>query len=219
MSTKTITSHTRILTLIVGIFLPVADALAGPSSNFDDATAQGWTPIVEPWSGDPFGGTIEVIPTGGNPGGFLRARDTVNGGGYMILGGPAEFRGDLRGYSSLAWDDYLYDHGTVENSTRAFIIGPDNTTFWYHIPPIQGLEIWQSHDIALVESEWTRGNGTMSFDDVMANGWVTFQMSVNTGAPPALEAGIDNIRLVPEPVTSCLVLCGAAFVLRFTRRK
>ncbi len=210
-------SRINLAAVMVCAWLVIGAAVeANPFTDFDDGTLQGWEPIDAPHgSHPPFGGILEAVPTGGHPDGFMRATDTVTGGGSLFVAGPAEFQGDLRGYTEVVWDEYLYRRYPIARGTTAAILGADGT-YWESAAPVGDLGVWHTRSVPLVESEWTRYGGTASFDEVLSDARLAFNMDCNQASLPSLECGIDNITLVPEP--SSVVLMGFAGLLVVRRR-
>jgi hypothetical protein len=198
--------------MVIGL-AGAATASAAPFSDFEDGTLQGWTPITHPPTGQPFGGLLEHVSTGGHPGGFMRAIDTVAAGGPLYVAGPSDFRGDLSAYSEVRWDEFLFQSGGVVQSTSAILLGSDNTVYASD-DPIAPTGQWRTRSVLLEPEAWTLVAGSMSFDDVLQDGWLAFNMDVSTGSQPTLESGIDNIKLIPEPTSLALLLLGAVCAKR-----
>ena len=196
--------------------LVVSSSSADIVTDFDDGTLQGWTTINSPQSGLPFGGELVVMPTGGNPGGFLRTEDTVVAGGSLFVAGPASYRGDLSVFTELCWDEYLYDNPPVLRSTSAWLLGPDDAKFKNRVSA-SVLNQWQTRSVPLVSAEWEHDSGTLSFEEVLADATVVIEVGVS-GASSGYESGVDNITLVPEPATLSLLAIGvlAGFRVRKT---
>jgi len=185
------------------------------TSTFDDGTFQGWTPVHLPDAAE-----ITVEPSGGNPGGFVHAVDTMAEGGTFWISAPAEFLGDLSGYSGLSWDERLLITDGLNRSTRAVLLGADNTTYINTVAP-GDVGNWRKRFAAFDESEWEHGlSGTMTFQEVLGNVvelWIN--LDVNVAAVPALESDVDNITLVPEPAALVLLAAGALMLRRRCRRE
>jgi hypothetical protein len=143
----------------------------------------------------------------------MRATDTVAGGGPLFVAGPEEFQGDLRGYTEVVWDEYLFPNFPIARGTTAAILGADGT-FWESAAPIGDVAVWQTRSVPLIESEWTRFGGTASFEETLANGRLAFDMDCNQASLPALESGIDNITLVPEPSSVVIMAFAACLIVR-----
>lgn len=208
----------QVFALAIGLLAATA-ASATPFSDFDDGTLQGWEPVIVPITG--FGGVLEHVPTGGNPGGFMRASDTIEGTGTGFLGvkAPAEFNGDLSAFTHLQWDQYLYDYPNIVRNTFPVLDSPDGETSWRaDLQPEGPAEQWDTRIVSLDEIDWRRTKGTLSLDEVLADARLVFAMDVVYGPVPSLESGLDNIRLiVPEPSALALLVIGGLAVTRRRR--
>jgi hypothetical protein len=205
MQKRNTTGRHHMVTFTLAVVLAAATtASAAPFSDFEEGTLQGWTPIASPISGTSFGGFLEHVSTGGNPGGYMRAIDTVAAGGPLYVAGPSEFRGDLRGYSEVRWDEFLFQTGGVVQSTSALLIGPDNTVYASD-DPVAPTGEWRTRSVLLESESWSLLAGSMSFEDVLQDGWLAFNMDVSVASQPTLESGIDNVMLIPEPTTFAIL--------------
>jgi hypothetical protein len=215
-------SRVTVCAAVVGVWVTAGAATSGalalPSSDFDDGTFQGWTTNNTPHGDEPpFGGNLTVQPVGGNPGGYLRAEDTVHAGGGLFIAGPAEFTGDLSAYTELRFDEYLFpDSGSVAHGIQPYLVGSEGTNYFQD--RVDGpLEVWRTVSVPLDAGSWTLdpfSPVSSSFEDVLADCRVAFNMDVATSTNPHYESGIDNIRLIPEPTTLALFVLGAAGAVR-----
>jgi len=80
-----------------------SSAYAEIISDFNSGTVQGWTES-NPLQGGSFGGSLFAPSTGGNPGGYLLATDSVSGGGSLAARAPAPLSGDLTVFQEVSWD-------------------------------------------------------------------------------------------------------------------
>ncbi|HNO77854.1 MAG TPA: PEP-CTERM sorting domain-containing protein [Phycisphaerae bacterium] len=193
-------------------------ANANPLSDFDDGTLQGWTAIATPWDGDPFGGTFELVTSGGNPGGYIHAIDESSIGGLLVAG-PAEFSGDLSGYTAVQYDEYIYSNPQIVHGTSLFLLGANGTSY-RSIQPLDQVATWATRTVPLEEGSWMLNPGsigTESFAEVLLDATLAVEFSVSVTSFPTLEAGIDNITLVPEPAS--LALLGLGGIALFSRRR
>ena len=198
-----------IATLWAGQFV-----LANPLSDFDGGSLDGWVGIADPRSGDAFHGFLSLEGAGGNPGGFMKMRDVTRDGGGLVAANSADFQGDLTGYVELRWDEFLYSSPSVSKSTRAYLIGSDDTVYESagDSGPLGPEGVWYSRSATLSEVDWTLASGSMSFEDVLADARIAFNMDVSTAQVPNNESGIDNIYLVPEPTSLVLLAFAGASV-------
>lgn len=193
-------------------------ANANPLSDFDDGTLQGWTAIATPWDGDPFGGTFELVTSGGNPGGYIHAVDENHLGGLLVAG-PAEFSGDLSGYTAVQYDEYIYNNPQIVHGTSLYLLGANGTSY-RSIQPLDQVATWATRTVPLEEGSWMLNPGsvgTESFADVLLDATLAVEFSVSITTLPTLEAGIDNITLVPEPAS--LALLGLGGIALISRRR
>ena len=102
--------------------------------------------------------------------------------------------------------------------TRAFLKGADGTLYRSD-DPMGPLTTWINRSVPLTADQWELrvGSGTASFEDVLADAELYINLEISQGPIPTLEAGIDNVTLVPEP-TSGLLIAAAALVLMRRRR-
>ncbi len=180
-------------------------------TDFDDGTFQGWTPWGEKY------GEINLLPSGSNPGGAVRAVDTVAGGGGFGVSAPAEYLGDLSGWSALLWDEKPLLSSNLVTSTWAFLIGEDGTVY-RNIVAKGTAGQWRQRQALLVSADWELSpysTGTASLADVLSNVVeLRIVMDINAGSLPTLEADVDNIVLVPEPGSMLFVALSLVVFLR-----
>ncbi len=209
------TFYVCVFATIITLVLANAHVLAGPLSDFDDGTLQGWQPATTAAFTIPFGGLLDLQLAGGNPGGFMMATDT-SGGGLWVQAPPA-FNGNLNLYTDLQWDEYIFPNSGITKPTRPALLGKDDATVWVNMGPLNPTGAWHTRSVSLDGADWTLLTGTMSFEDVRADATLLFGMDVSVTTMPTLECGLDNITLLPEPASLVLFVCGTATVL--LRRK
>jgi len=188
------------LTLVVlslGL-LASARAFAGPTSDFETGTLQGWTPEA------PFGGNLYVT-TGGHPGYCMAADDTIAGGADLWARAPVQYTGDLSVYEKITWDEWV--PSLAQARTYVKLRGNDGTEYrsLYNIAQIP-VAVWHPRTALLLPSEWVLVSGSGSFHDVLANVDAMFiHMEVQIWT--ATEARVDNVSLVPViPVPGAIAL-------------
>jgi len=179
-------------------------------TTFESGTLEGWT--EDTGNFDPTG-SLDVVPFG-NPGFAMQATDGATGGAPLVVSAPAQFTGNLSGYARIQWDEFVFDYGNA-NSFSTFIIlrGMDGTEFGSD-RTLGAVGVWQSRSAALIESDWTRLNGSGAFSDVLGD-VQNFLISMDTSSlSGVVESRVDNIAIVtsvPEPSASlCLFLIGLA---------
>ncbi|MBN1511440.1 MAG: hypothetical protein JXB13_05450 [Phycisphaerae bacterium] len=197
---------------LVGVMvggIPVTPAMGLPFSDFDDGTLQGWTQVEE------FLGTLTVEPTGGNPGGWLFVTDLASGGALKVRG-PSAFSGDLSVYTGISWDEFIITHPGEDNTSATVPVlwGTDGSQYRYYGE--QGpLDVWRDRYVSFDPAGWVQWYGPSSFTEVLQDATLGFELAVTNGLGP--EAGLDNIRLVPEPSMGLLCLAGLVLVARRRR--
>jgi hypothetical protein len=173
-------------------------------SDFDDGTLQAWT--AEP----PFGGSLSVVNTGGNPDGFMAASDT-SGGGRLLARAPG-LSGDLSLLSTIQWDEYLYNISQIVKGTNVFIRGTDGT-LWESDRSVPALETWVTKSVDFSEpSSWSLVSGTASYGTVIADADGVFINMGTSTAVVGLESGVDNIVISTVPVPASIWLVGSGVV-------
>ena len=156
-----------LLSLLVSfavIQIPLANINGQPVSDFNDDTLQGWTKFL------PFNGDLWNPTNGGNPGGFMKCKDTQRGGGPLHVAAPIAFTGDLTTYSGIQWDEYKYNCDPSYGSpTHPFLIGTDGTIYRESVLPEGPLEVWYTRTVPFDPNVWIRITGTSSFQQVLQN--------------------------------------------------
>ncbi len=129
----------------------------------------------------------------------METTDTVSGGGGLLVRAPIEFNGDYTGFTHLVWDEFIFDQGSNNDLATSLIIRSGDTVFGSD-STLGVVGDWRERSVDLVESEWTRFAGLLSFEQVLANVTHLFvSMDASTGGNP--ESSVDNIALLfsPEP--------------------
>lgn len=170
-------------------------------SNFEDATAQGWT-----FLGDVDVATIEPGGTGDSSW-YLQVVD-LGTGGTMTAVAPAGYLGDWSAYDgvgTLSADVGLL--GLVIGGTQSVpagftIVGPGGSASAnFGVPPVGP---WLHYSAPIREDEWTVTAGTWA--GLIQN--VT-SLSVRVEFGTGLDVtGLDNVRLTSDPVLRWWTLDG-----------
>jgi len=181
------------------------------TTDFEDGTSQGWT-IMDPTA------SAYAIVYQGNPGYALMALDTMAGGSNPRIEAPVSYLGDLSGYDGIKWDEYIFYESNPDNCVRtslvAILYGQDGTI--YHTAVTEGLyEIWTERYVPFEAQYWVRNeaSGNASFEDVLSN-VVNLQFNMECSWEYE-EAMIDNITLVPEPLTVLLFGLGSLVLRKY----
>ena len=197
----------------------IAMAIPVVNSDFDDGTLQGWTEKA------PFNGILGVNSTGGNPDGFMYARDTVGGGGGL-LAGPG-LSGDLSYLTSIQWDEYVYNNSSYTRvSTSVRIIGTDGTIYQSD-DTLGAVGSWHTKSVSFLDtSAWIQISGMATFSETISSAeGLYLSLDTSTRASGNYESGIDNVIIdgvtapVPEPATILLLGTGLVGLAGFGKKK
>ena len=186
-----------IRTLLIVLLASVRPALAEPRTDFDDGTAQGWS-LAAP----PSVGFLSVVP-GGNPGHCLAATDTEPAGAPLLARAPAEFTGDLSGFESIRWDEFVVDFGTDTVQATFILLRTAQGTIWANPTELEVVGAWHARTATLVESAWIHVSGSEPFSTVLENVEALF-LSMDTAYldHSALESMVDNVALESPAATA-----------------
>jgi hypothetical protein len=177
------------------LLFPCSAAADGPLADFEDGTPQGWTMSM------PSVGTL-TVNSGGNPGFCLAATDGMPDGAPLLARAPGAFVGDLTGFDSIQWDEFVLDYGSnTVQATWVLLRGP-NGTLWASFNALEVVGSWNSRSVPFVESAWIHVSGSESFSVVLANVEALF-LSMDTAYLDeiALESEVDNVALIPAAPT------------------
>ncbi len=156
------------------------------SSDFDDGTLQGWT------KGPGFNGELYAVASGGNPGGYMEATDTISGGG-ALWGRVPGISGSLSHLDEIQWDEFIPDHPLASNGTRIVLLGVDGT-YYLASNPVEVVEEWNHRSVRFDDpGAWELFSGSASFNEVIENVDGLFIDMACIGTAPVVEAGIDNV--------------------------
>lgn len=139
------------------------------------------------------GFTLEHRDTGGNLGGYVQMTDLARSGSGGFADAPGTFLGNLSTYDAVQWDLFRPDGALVPGTL--LLAGPGGEFLFERSGTETGA--WVGNRAPLQDpSAWTRvlGDGTLaeSLGDVTRLG---FLLEVVDGT--GVEAGLDNVRLVP----------------------
>jgi len=177
-------------------------------SDFEDNTTQGWT-LLDPVYTDFY------IETDGSEH-WLVGIDPVGGHGGPVIVAPSEFLGNLTAYEGIAFDEYIFFRGhsdMLRGSLMVKLFGSDGTFYELKDITYGPFNTWHNHYIPFVESYWKPLNGTLPFEQVLQN-VVQIQIMLECSTSGVDEAKIDNITLVPEPSSICLLTLGGLALIR-----
>lgn len=209
MCFKSFTQNILVTTFLL-VFIPSAQA--GLVSDFDDGTMQGWSE-GDPFNLGSFGGTLSVINSGGNPGGYLKATDSVAGGGSLAALAPSLLSGDLALWGGLSWDVLLPSQAI--SSTNVLLEGTDGTFYRsdFTLLGSQPINSWFTKSVDFgSDVGWQLLSGTASFASVVSNTNALY-IELDATICCTSEAGIDNIRtLSPVPLPAAVWLFGTALI-------
>ena len=197
--------YSNAILLSVFICIPLSSANGATVSDFDDGTLQGWS-AADPYNLGSFNGVLSVSNSGGNPGGYMVAQDTVSGGGSLAVLAPSQLTGDLTRFGSLSWD-VLLPAGSIQ-STSILLEGVDGSLFRSDNSLLGNHPInsWFSKSVDFnTETGWQLVSGSATFASVATNTsalYIELEVTTSLGT----EAGVDNISAVPIPAAVWLFL-------------
>ncbi len=203
-------------------------ALIGAVATYD-ADEEGWQGSTT--------STVQVyVANGGNPDGHIQVRKDLEPPVFDIgsrTSDDPDFLGDYAasGITGAGFDLNVFN-SPIDRAFLRFRRNVAENGWRYDFGQVlPNANVWESFDVTF-DPTWddltARANGWMtddeidaaadpspSFADVMADvGWI----EVRLASEGSTVAGIDNVRLVPEPSVLALLACGAAAVLRRRRR-
>lgn len=184
--------------------MPASASVVGVSA-WDDATLDGWTFVNNSY------GHWEIVTSGGNPGGYVRFVDTINGYVADDLHGPSSLQGDYGALTNARFEFDMKSEKAAAVGAWITFSGPGGS--YYYVTPVPTTS-WGHYVIPLQEASWSRSSG--SWSGLLAN--VTnfsIQGDIVSGCNQA-ELALDNFALTPEPATILLVALGG---LWFARRR
>jgi hypothetical protein len=185
------------------------------ASSAFDAGFDGWTSSP----GSPLAFSWES--SGGNPGGYIRYDDNLEGPGEAgsAVFAPAGYLGNWADadVTQLSYQMNVFSTGAVAGVGN-YIVGlesPSGSALW--IGPLANANVpWFQLDVPIVESDWTVSSGT--WNDILSN--VTelrIGMELYSSGVTAEVTGLDNVELrsaretvVPLPATLYLFALGLA---------
>ena len=204
----------RLIRIVVfALTLPLASVTASAqtaTSTFDTGL-EGWLAAQ---------GVDEVTwsPIDGNPDGFARFDDAVDGTTFHIA--PAEFLGDwsaLDGIGIISYDQKVFDLGItpVLNAYEIIIGGPGGIAVYQEPTVVPNVLVWRTVVAPLTENRWDLREGTWA---ALLSDVTRLDIRADLIGSSRDITGLDNVFLgVPEPATLCLLVAGALVVLRRRR--
>lgn len=206
------------------LLLTSASAVTLYKPDTFDSTLEGWqggSNLVRRSTGGPGGagdGYMEINSTGA----------TGNGSRWVVYNN-AQWTGDFQFALADAIRMDVINTGSADLHLRVAFgdnTGPLNGGTWFAsataitIAPGSG---WTSVLFPITDNDLVAVTGAGDFDDVLS-GVVSMRILSSVlpsafGDQVALQGGIDNIRAVPEPSASVLVLLAGAWLGRRSRRR
>lgn len=232
--------------VLVGV-LALSAAASAVLSNFDDGTFDGWTVFGDSDINNSINSAAPILPPSGMlDDGYLWGRDTT--GGTRIFNAPDKFHGNFYGQTlsfdylvgssqpASATLNSDLSHIRVTDGTNTLVINLSTGSPW------PNLGQWYQLSVVLDESE-TQGSGwylltganfNSNGGNVFTNGRAATDAEIQCvfsniqgirlgseviGNQTSEEyIGIDNVQIVPEPLTAVLFGAGALLMARKTRR-
>ncbi|MFO0973380.1 MAG: hypothetical protein U1A27_08095 [Phycisphaerae bacterium] len=136
------------------------------------------------------------------------------------------FTGSLIADGVTGYEFWLNDTGADDPLSIHMAIGVAQVNVWMNINGISPpLHQWQQYTIDFSNpSDWVQIQGSDSFADALA---LTDRLLIRHDLAPYSQVpdsiigdfGLDRVRVLPEPATALLALCGAALVRRRAARR
>lgn len=216
-------SNTRIAAATaVALILSMAHASA-QTSTFD-ANTQGWTV-----AGD-VAGPVTWFPSGGNPGGYVSAVDSVFGG-VMFFIAPSTYLGNKSSaYGTALTFDLIQNFTGSPNpfADNDVLLKGNGLTLAYDLANDPGNGVWTSYSVSLTPGSWhinTIGGALATQQDLQTvlSNLTALQIRAEYRTGDDTD-GLDNVRLttaVPEPSTWAMMILGFVGIgyLTYRRRK
>lgn len=202
--------------VVFALTLPLAGvpASAQTATSTFDVDLEGWLAV----NGDAT--TLEVTwsPIDGNPDGFARFEDAVDGTTYHAA--PAEFLGNwsaLDGIGMISYDQKVFGlwPTSVIHAYEIIIGGPGGVAVYQEPTVVPNVLVWTTVVAPLTENRWGLRRGTWA---ALLNDVTRLDIRADLIGSSRDIAGLDNVFLgIPEPATLCLLVAGALVVLRRRR--
>jgi len=205
-----------LLTVCISIFTSLAYALPVPGYS------EGWNVSgdLAGWNPNTTQTNVEVIDSGGNPGGYLHSYGNVAGSfdvGAVYSG--SELTGDYGGQIWQVSFDINYLSGRFDDAWLRYRYQDSSYNGWiYDLTDVFNQGEWQSYSVAFdsswsdteaVAMGWQQQSTSPSFATLMSDVYTT---EIRVSGEGELSVGIDNFRLhssnVPEPASIVLLVLG-----------
>lgn len=209
-------SHTFLCSSVLGLLFSTQAMAASITSTFD-IDADGW--LV---SGDATSGVPDYVASGGNPGGFIEADDTVSGGVWYFQA-PGKFLGDMSGaYGQTLSFDLTQDGRGSQFSASDIILdgGGIQITLDSLANPLP-LGDWVSYAVVLDESDsWMNGGIAATQSDIQTVLGALTRLRIRGEYISGSDTGgLDNVNLQVVPVPAAVWLFASALVGLVSTRK
>lgn len=201
------------LALAAGLGLVASGAAqAATQSSTFDTDAEGWTV---------FGGVLGYMDTGGNPGGYITARDNLNN--FMELVAPASYTGISLLNGGMLSFDFINDNGVGGTSLSGFgtvTLQGGGLSAELDITSALPGSAWQTASTTLSSTVWglSEPNWTTLISDITA-----IRIEVESLNGLIERVGFDNFKVdvvapIPLPAGLPLALGGLAALGLLKRR-
>ncbi len=205
---------TRYLTALT--VLALAPVAFGAHSTFD-VDDEGWTV-----AGDAQGGgvTPDYSSSGGNPGGHISATDNVAGGTWYFKA-PSAFHGNFNSaYGTQLTFDLRQSNTSSQFNNSDVILRGGGLELTFDTAYNPGID-WTGYILELTETGGWVLNGSpptqAEFEQVLAD--VT-DLQIRGEYRSGSDTGdLDNVVLLPEPLSAGVLALGGLAVLRRRRRR
>ncbi len=197
----------------------VANAYGATISSTFDIDAEGW--LI---AGDATSGAPTYVATGGNPGGFIQANDSVSGG-VWYFDAPNMFLGDLSGAlsQSLSFDLKQTGSGPQFNSSDVILNGGGLEVRFDAASNPLPVGDWVSYSVILDETVgWTKGGAAATQADMLTVLGSLSRLRIRGEFISGSDIGrLDNVsvQVVPVPAAIWLLISGLIGLLSMGSRK
>lgn len=187
----------------------IQDLQASTIQSSFEANNEGWTLS---------GGELIWSDSGGNPGGYIIAKDTINT--TMELEAPAKFLGNWSAFENgiISFDAIEIENPYGPWSTFGTItITGDTGSVSKDLAPDPLPSSWTHYSAKLTAEEW----GVSSSDwTAILNNVTTLEIDIESGSIVAAETvGVDNIAVNAVPIPGGIWLIGSGLAGIFSLRR